>query len=67
MSFLNNMINEFTHQGGQAPHGGQSNYGQGGYGQQQHQQSRYPTQSGYGGGPPGPPPQVPPPWIAEWV
>lgn len=70
MSFLNNLVNQFTHQGqgGQQQQGGygqsQGEYGQsqGGYTQQQYQ---YQQNSNYGGGNQGPP-QPPHPWIAEW-
>jgi len=50
MSFLNNLVSEFTHQG---QGGGQGGQGQG-----------YGSQGGYGNQPP--PPQVPYPWRAVW-
>lgn len=65
MSFLNNLVNQFTHQGQQGQQGGyqqqQGGYQQGGYAQQQYQ---YQQNSGYGGG--NQSPQPPHPWIAEW-
>ena len=59
MSFLNNMINQFTHQNqGQ----GQGQQQQGGYQQGGYQQGGYPQQGQSNGGRP----QPPEPWIAEW-
>jgi len=55
MSFLNNLVNDFTHSGQE-----QQGQGQGYPPQQSYGQQAYPSQS-YNG-----PPQVPPPWIAEW-
>jgi len=61
MSFLNNLVNEFTHQGQQNQNQGQ---GQGqGYGGGQVYGSQ--GQSGYSGQQP-PPPQVSYPWRAVW-
>lgn len=69
MSFLGDLVNQFTHQG---QGGGQQ--GSGGYGQQQQnpiyggyppQQPSY-GQSYGGGGPQGPAPQVYPPWRVTW-
>lgn len=58
MSFLNNLVSEFTHQGqGQQQGQGQGYGGGGGYGQEQ-------RQGGYGQQPP--PPQVSYPWRAVW-
>lgn len=51
MSFLNNLVEQFTHHG-------QNNQQQGGYAQESYQQSSY-------GGGQGPP-QPPAPWYAEW-
>lgn len=64
MSFLNNIVEQFTHQGGGG--GGQ----QGGYEQRQggysEQSYQYQQNTNYGGGGNQGPPQCPPPWFAEW-
>lgn len=62
MSFLNNLVNQFSHQG-QGGGQQQGGYGQsqGGYAQQEYQ---YQQNTNYGGN--QGPPQCPPPWIAEW-
>lgn len=65
MSFLNNMINQFTHQGQgqQQQQQQQQGYGQsqGGYSQQEFQ---YQQNSSYGSN--QGPPQPPHPWYSEW-
>lgn len=53
MSFLSNVIGEFTHQGGSSQGGGYG--GAGGYNERPYEQGGYAS---------GPPPQVPPPWRA---
>ncbi|KAK4981049.1 hypothetical protein LTR66_010228 [Elasticomyces elasticus] len=62
MSFLGNIVNELTHQGGQR----REEYGQrhGEYGQHhgEYGQQSYGGGSGYNQGPP----QCPPPWVARW-
>lgn len=62
MSFLNNLVNQFTHQGGsgrsQQGYGNQGYPSQGGYGGQQYGGQQYQQNDGR--------PHPPAPWIAEW-
>jgi len=70
MSFIGELVSEFTGGGrgggggGTQGYGGGGNegYGRGGGGGYGGNQGGY----GYNEGPPGPPPRVPEPWVAEW-